>query len=678
MIQHPKRKIKTGLLLGLCLILSTGLTAQRRTDTPALIPAPQSVEWTGGNFALSRCRAVVVSDPSLEKEVSRWQQRMGLHIPVTQGGGDEPNSLRVILEKVNVPMGATEAYRLEADSKGITLAANTPHGIFNGLQTLAQLTAGNHNVPGCHIVDYPAYPWRGFMVDVGRNYQSPELLKQQIDIMSRYKLNVFHFHLTEDVAWRLQIRKYPRLTAAETMTRNKGKFYSIAEMKDLIRYCRERHITLVPELDMPGHSKAFFRAMGTDMQSDSGLHIVKEILREVCTTYDVPYIHIGGDEVAIRNKRFLPEVARLIAGYHKQVIGWAPGGNYPENTIRHVWGNRAEPDIRAGARYIDSRDLYLSDMDPESSVVTIFDRQLGGRVRGDSQLLGAEICLWDDRRMAREEDHLIQNAVYPDMLAFGERSWKGGGYPGTVLSIGPDTSARAKEFKAFEQRLLAHKKAYFSKLPFPYAGQTRLRWKLFGPFENNGNTGASFWPEYADSTPLDSAASVRATGATLWLWYHNNDHNYESWIPEPRQHTTWYAYTRLWSSSDTTIRMWIGFRNLLRSLARETPEAGTWDEKQSNIRINGKIIPPPAWKYPGRQLHKDLELPLTDENYYFRPPAFVSLKKGWNTILVKLPLLMPESFEPWQRRCMFTVIPVHREAGDINWYADPVRSDPDR
>ena len=222
-------------------------------------------------------------------------------------------------------------------------------------------------------------------------------------------MNVFHFHLTEDVAWRLQIKQYPQLTGADAMTRNKGQFYSVEDMKELIQYCNDRYITLVPEIDMPGHSAAFKRAMGTDMQSAEGLTIVKNILTEICTTYDLPYIHIGADEVAIKNEQFLPEVTRLLKQHKKQVIGWAPGGNYDTDVIRELWKDEAEHEIgKPGVRYIDSRYLYLSDMEPLSTVVSLFQRQMGAQPKGDDRVLGAEICLWSDRRVATEADLVAQ------------------------------------------------------------------------------------------------------------------------------------------------------------------------------------------------------------------------------------------------------------------------------
>jgi len=648
-----------------------------KIEEPALIPLPQSIKWTKEIFPLNKCEAVVINNNSLRKEADSWIKIMGKDIPVKNISKKVTNDnyfIQLALGKVSAPYGEEEAYNLVVKNKSILLTANTPHGIFNGLQTLYQLINNKEAIAGCDITDFPAYQWRGYMIDVGRNFQSMKQLKQQIDVMSKYKLNIFHFHLTEDIAWRLQIEKYPQLTSPESMLRDKGKYYRIAQMKSLIQYCKERYINLVSEIDMPGHSKAFKRAMGVDMQSDSGLLIVKNIISEICTTYDIPYIHIGADEVSIRNKQFIPAVTKLIHQYHIKTIGWSPGGNYDKTTIRQLWGSDASEN--QNVKYFDSKALYLSDMAPESGVVTIFNRQLGGKIKGDSNLLGAEICLWDDRKMANEKDHLTMNAVYPFMLAFAERSWRGGGVPGLVLTIGPDSSTRSKDFAAFEKRLIIHKRKYFKELPFPYVEQMHIRWKLLGPFENDGNLSASFWPENHVVSPEDSTDAIPATGGTIWLWYHNGE-PYETWLPSPRKNTTWYAYTKFWSDADSVISMWIGFNNLLRSLASATPPASEWDDKKSKIWINDKIIPPPEWKFPGRNLSKNLDLPLVDEGYYYRPPTTVKVKKGWNKILVKLPLFMPEELDPWQRRCMFSVMPVHKEEG-MNWYSNNILYQPDQ
>ena len=669
-IKTVRRLCKAVLLLLIAALVVSACNRHTSPDGPttSLIPLPQQLQWKDEVFTLRNCKAIVIPDSSLRRQAESWLNEVGLgDLPVLSLSNDQNGHyIRLLLDTVSVPFGQTEAYRLVVNQQNATLQANGSHGIFNGLQTLYQLMA-NGQIQGCEITDYPAYGWRGYMVDVGRNFQSVAQLKQQIDVMARYKLNVFHLHLTENVAWRLAIKLYPQLTAAVHMTRNKGNFYSSDDIKTLIQYCKARCITLVPEIDMPGHSAAFSRAMGVDMQSDSGLAIVKNILREVCETYDVPYIHLGADEVAIQNEQFLPEVIALLHQYGKQTIGWDPGGNYDSTTIRQSWKTITK---KAHARYIDSRSLYLSDMAPQSSVVTLFYRQLGQQTHGDRSLLGAEICLWDDRKMAHQVDHLRMNAVYPDMLAFSERSWRGGGYPGVVLDIGPDTTDRAKAFSAFEDRLISHKRKYFTDLPFPYVKQQDIRWKLFGPFDNKGYLSASFWPEDPGVSLIDSTAAIDASGGTIWLWYHNG-HPYHSWLANPRVQTTWYAYNEFWSDSDSTMSMWIGFKNILRSLGSATPPEGAWDYKKSQMWINGRRVPAPEWKYPGRNLADNLEAPLIDEGYYYRPPVRVAVRKGWNSVLVKLPIMMDERISPWQRRCMFSFMPVHQEKGS-NWYRTDV------
>jgi len=650
-----------------CLLL---VNARSYARQPSLIPLPRVVKWSDSRFLLDRCKTIVVNDASLQKEAQGLREMLtakGFHTNIRQQVAGA-NAIVLKLGKVPAPYLPEEAYQLQVTAKQVSIVANTPRGIFNGLQTLYQLINESW-VPGCNVLDYPAYAWRGYMVDVGRNYQSIAQLKQQIDIMSRYKLNIFHFHLTEDVAWRLQVQRYPGLTAPEHMTRNKGKYYSIAEMKDLIQYCKDRYITLVPELDIPGHSSAFKRATGEDMQSEKGSRIVLDIINEVCSTYDLPFLHIGADEVEITNKQLLPEVSDAIRQHHMEVITWAPGGVGTGSTIRQLW--KKEPLTGNQVKYIDSRFLYLSDYDPLNSVVTIFNRQIGSEKQGNAHLLGGEICLWSDRRVARETDLLQMTAVYPSMLAFAERSWRGGGNEGIVFYLGDDSSARAKDFAQFEQRLTDHKRRYFSMQPFQYVKQTNIHWKLFGPFENNGVLDTRFWPEAAAASLQDSAGNIRVTGGTIWLWHTHGPGGVDSvkaWLPAPKERTTWYAFTRFWSNSDTTIKMFTELKDLSRSGADATPPAGEWDYMKSRIWLNETLLPPPVWAFPGREAGR-LEDPMVDEGYSYRPPATVSVRKGWNSLLVKLPVDRFDPLKDWQLppKLMFTLIPVHKEKG-INWY----------
>ncbi len=478
----------------LLICCSVGLSAQDVKQVPALIPLPQSVQWNEESFSLARRIAITVNDTSLNKLAVDLQRELGKSVISQKVDFQDKKTMSPVIElrlgKVEAPSLSAEVYHLSVTKNKIALTANTAHGIFNGLQTLRQLINNGTTITGCTIHDWPAFSWRGYLVDVGRNYQSIKLLKQQIDVMSRYKLNVFHFHPTEDIAWRIAIKQYPQLTEAKNMLRNKGQYYSEKEMKDLIKYCSDRYITFVPEIDMPGHSAAFSRAFGTDMQSEKGLKIIKSIVKEFCDTYDVPYLHIGADEVKFTNENFIPEVVDLIHRQGKHTIAWHPGGNYDDATIRQLWaGSQMD---KPGIQYIDSRSFYLNHMDPLESVVSIFERQICDTIQGNAQKLGGEICLWNDRRAATENDLLQMNPVYPSILAFAERSWRGGGFAGAVVDIGNANSERAIAFKEFESRLIDHKQKYFKDLPFPYVRQGNIQWKLLGPFENYGNLGSIF------------------------------------------------------------------------------------------------------------------------------------------------------------------------------------------
>lgn len=645
----------------LILLFSTGFLTCAGSS-PSLIPLPQQVKWNHENFILKDCKAILINNASLKNQAIELQKIIGKKLPILFDSKSQFPLIELKLAKVDIPFLSQEAYQLHVSRNKISLTANTLHGIFNGLQTLHQLIQDKKTIHGCEILDWPSFSWRGYMVDVGRNYQSMKLLKQQIDVMSHYKLNVFHFHPTEDIAWRIAIKRYPQLTEAKNMIRDKGKFYNQKDIKDLIQYCRDRFITFVPEIDMPGHSAAFTRTFGVDMQSEKGFEIIKNIITEFDSTYDVPYLHIGADEVKFTNKNFLPEITALIHREGKQTIGWHPGGNYNDATIRQLWESKEIDNPQA--RFIDSRSLYLNHMDPLESVVSIFERQICDTTDGDANRLGGEICLWNDRRAANENDLLRMNPVYPSMLAFAERSWRGAGFPGIVVNIGD--SVRAKAFKEFENRLIKHKHLYFADLPFPYVRQSDLHWKLLGPFENDGNLSTQFWPEKKGVSISDSAvATVR--GATVYLrhwWYPQ----LTSWLDNPKENTTWYAYTRIWEERDTTGFMWIGFNDFSRSTATNDPKKGTWDNRQSKIWLNGNLIAPPQWKHAGAKGNS--EVPLIDEGYSYRAPTKVSFKKGWNMLLVKLPV---KGFKgkDWQNpvKWMFTAIPVEKGNG-INWNAD--------
>lgn len=565
------------------------------TEKPALIPMPKKVEWKQGYYSL-------IAGKNLAEQVD--------------------------IELINTL--AQEAYEIKVTPNKILIKATTQHGVFNALQTLQQLARNGQTIDAVEIQDAPAFAWRGYMIDVGRNYLSMDLLKQQIDMMAKYKLNVFHFHATEDIAWRIASKQYPQLTAPEHMLRNKGMYYTETEIKELIAYCKARNILFVPEIDMPGHSAAFKRAMKTDMQSDSGLVIVKNILKEFCTTYDVPYIHIGADEVKITNPNFIPEVTRYIQSFGKKVIGWQPGGNFLDSTIRQLWmDDLGKITNDKNIQYIDSRHLYLNHMDPLESVTTIFNRQLANKDHGDQNALGAIICTWHDRAVEKQEDVLQMNPVYPAMMAFAERSWRGGGQAGWIANI---SDGDVKAFAAFEERLLNHKQQYF---PFPYQRQSHLEWQLYDANEKYIKT---------------------VTGGTVVLrhWWAPL---IKGAIDSIQPNTTWYAQTEIWSDENGTKPFWIGFNNLSRSPATDSHPMGEWSANKPSIWVNNQLIAPPIWKRGGQK--GNAEIPLSDEGYEYRIPTMIGLQKGWNKVRIKIPIDQLKG-KDWQNpaKYMFTFVPV--------------------
>lgn len=624
---------------------------------PSLLPKPQQLKWNEGSFPLSGYKTIVIANPQVNKEAILLRQKLmdkGLNLSI--GESSATSFIELKLGKIDGKPGEAEAYLLKVSSEKIIIEANSNHGIFNGIQTLLQLIRDDAFIDACAIADWPAFSWRGFMVDVGRNYQSIKQLKQQIDVMASYKLNIFHFHLTEDIAWRLQSRLYPQLTENKNMLRNPGEYYSLNEMKELIAYCKERYITLIPEIDMPGHSAAFTRAMGVDMQSEKGMEICKNILTELCKELDVPFVHIGGDEVKITNKDFLPVMANVLRSMGKKVIAWDPGGNFPEGTILQMWNGSTVPKDKYPS--VDSRHLYLNHFDPFDGVVAVFNHRVCDVVAGDESKLGATLCNWPDRRVSKEEDLVNMNAVYSVMLAFSERCWQGGGWKNYLSDISLPGSERYKAFVEFENRLLDHKTLYFKYLSFPYMKQSNIEWKLVGPFDNKGKTETVFAPEsksFFDTVQLDNYPSVY--GGTIWL-RHFWHPMIGSHLQKPGDSTTWYAIRKIWSDEEGEKDFWIGFNDLSRSTATDSPPIGEWDDKHSAIWVNGKLIAPPHWQRGGQK--GNLEIPLFGEGYVYREPAKIFLQKGWNTILLKAPVGIFKG--EWQNpvKWMFTFVCIDR------------------
>jgi hypothetical protein len=629
----------------------------------SLIPKPREVVTGGGNFKLAGEVKISTADPAAAARLIAVLRDAGLR-PVRGGDG---SAIAIRQADVKNPYNFPGAYRLEVGKTGIVIDSPDTAGTLAATETLRQLIDGKHEIPYVEIHDWPAFPIRGFMLDTGRNYQSPELVKEQIEVMARYKLNVFHFHFTDNPGWRLESKVHPEVTSS--MTRQPGKFYTQDEFRDLAKFCHERGITLIPEMDMPGHSESFRKSLGiTSMNAPETRKILKDLLTELASLAPpevMPYIHLGTDEVRGKaeqvDKTFLPEMSAHVRSLGREVIGWRPGieDAADKKRITQLWA-RANP--LPQNPFIDSRSTYINHMDPFEIVSTFLFQQSCRQPHGDARALGGIMCSWPDIRIERERDQLKQNPVYPGMLTFAESIWRGvetDDQERYWANLPPPGTPEYAKFTEFEKRLLDHKRRYFQGKEFPYLKQSDLRWRIIGPFPNGGDVTRGFEveKELKDHYELDGKTHTwmdRPFGAaTVYL-----KHFFGFGAPVREAEGTCYALTHVWSPKEQDMPAWIGFHGASRSDRRgaASNKQGEWHATQPWIRVNGKFIAPPVWENPAPMV-KDNETPFTNEDYFFRPPSTIHLKRGWNEVLLKI----PHRKSDW--KWMFTFIPVGDTTG---------------
>lgn len=617
-------------------------------DAPALIPQPQKISWNKQQFRI-------------EGNESRIVRKIVTHLPGISGARNE-------------------AYSLKITTDSVILLAETPAGIFRGQQTLNQLTTivdGKQFVAGCTITDWPAFQIRGFMQDVGRNFMSLPILKEQIDVMAAYKFNTFHFHVTDNPGWRLESKKYPQLSGASSNTRWPGKYYSQEDFLELVNYCNERFITLIPELDIPGHCEAFRRAFALDSMSDLRVQpILLDLIDELCALVPaekMPCIHLGTDEVWHSYERpaagLLDAAVAQVKKNGREVIVWRPGQQIDSDltSITQLWSSNGKP--KDGHRYIDSRLNYLNHLDPLAGIAQLYFDRICNAPEGDSQRLGGILCCWNDNNVNDEYDILRQNPVYPGMLTYSETAWKGQSvdFDEQFLAKLPSPeSPLFKEFQEFENRLIQHRDRYFQGKPFPYVKQTGIAWKIYGPFDHQGEVDRNFSgeKEFQENIPVEYrnyAVLSPVFGGTIHV---RHFFGFPSWVSEKQG--TVFASTNIWSPVDQQVGCWIGFHDWSRSGGRRGgpfPQQGQWHTTNPKVWLNRKLIEPPVWKNPGLK-EKTEEIPFSDENYFFREPTTITLKKGWNEVVLKV----PHGGTSW--KWMFTFVPAKIENGQVKEVSD--------
>lgn len=546
----------------------------------------------------------------------------------------------------NIPAAGThqsEAYTLDVSKNGIAISCVSEEGRIRAFQTLRQLCstrAGRIRVECCSITDWSAFRMRCWMQDVGRAYISVKELKRQIEVLSQFKINVFHWHLTENQAWRLESRLYPQLNLAENMTRYPGKYYTREEVREVVDFCHERGVEVIPEIDMPGHSAAFTRTFGLDMQSPEGKIIATQLLEEALDLfYDCPWFHIGTDEVRFTDRNFAPDMVEVVHAHGKKAVSWNPGWKYGPYGIdmNMLWKHASAPQGTLG---IETSIYYLNHFDAFADVRIAYGKKIGG-YDDDSQsgTIGISCPVWYDRMEENEYAMSAQNNLYPALLAVAERAWRGGGCKDFWT-----------EFSDWEDRMLSLHNSVFPDVPFRYVRQSNVVWGISRPFDNGGDQSRAFAPEKEDP---QSWKEGQARGAGIYL-RHTWGRLCPSYFDDPQPNSTVYAYTYVWSPKDQEAGVMCEFQNYSRSEPDLRPEQGCWDWKGSKVWLNGEEIQPPLWRSDTVNVSNDT--PLTNENCTVRPPEQVCLQKGWNKVLLKLPVGKFSSTQVRLVKWMFTFV----------------------
>lgn len=642
----------TAIAAGVAFVaLSTGASA----DVGHLLPKVKELKVNEGSLSLSAPLTVI--DPRQTSALSLYLADCGATlakegetagIPVTVEYADEiPGAFRHDFED-----WPDEEYTLTVTPEGIGIKAVSQTGVIRAAQTLFQLAQGrdDSSLPCVEIKDWPAFKVRGYMHDVGRSFVEYETLLRHIDQLARFKINTFHWHLTENQAWRFEMKGYPQLTSDASMTRFPGKFYTQEQCSALARYAAERGVTVIPEIDMPGHSEAFTRAMGYSMQTDNGVKVLKEALRQLAATFpDAPYIHIGADEVALTYPDFLQIMTAYVQNdLHRKVVVWNPITNFTitnrtgfdMTTTWHPTGKAV-----SGMSNIDTRYNYANLNDMFADPVGLFRSTVYHEKQGTRDIVGAISAFWNDRKMATEEDIVKQNGFYTFVLVNSERTWVGGReqYIEQGGAMLPVSGAEFEEFADWERRFLYYKNGLLKDEPIPYVRQTNVKWRVTEPMPRNGaDVDAVFPPETAEpalSYEYNGKiyGTVRAAGAAVYLRHSWGDKVKALFTNRPTDNVTSYAYTYVYSPKEQTAGAFIEFQTYGRSEVYPAPLPGKWDRKGSDIWVNDERIAPPAWTgstIPGTVRREDL---LGNQNFTAREPVQVHLKKGWNKVLLKLP-----------------------------------------
>ena len=480
-------------ILGVCLLgAACGRPRPTTPPTPgvvarpihSVVPLPSSIQVTAADtFGIDSTTAVVVAaggGPEATRIASYLATMLGgpLALPPRSLSAGEPAPARSIQLSLDASKSALglEGYELTVTRAGVTLTAAQPNGLFYGVQTIRQLLpwsvehrgAMNRRLwlPGARITDTPRFVWRGAMLDVSRHFIDAEAVKRYIDLLTVYKLNRLHLHLADDQGWRIEIASRPNLTTHGGSTQvggGPGGYYTKAQFADIVSYATSRFVTIVPEIDMPGHINAALSSYpelncdgvapplytGTRVgfsticvTKDTVYSFINDVVREIGAQVPTPYFHMGGDEVEKLTRdqylRFVERVQSIVAANGKQMIGWGEiaTANLTPSTIVQNWRrDSASVHVARGGKVILSPGpkTYL-DMKYDST--TVLGLRWAGLIEvrdaydwnpatlladvGETALMGVEAPLWAETLVKLEDYEFM---AFPRLAALAEVGW---------------------------------------------------------------------------------------------------------------------------------------------------------------------------------------------------------------------------------------------------------------
>lgn len=443
-----------------------------------VVPLPAHVQLGTGQLLVNGTFTVAIEgnrDPLVERAAQRFLSNLSREtgIPLRPRLGDASKAT-VVLHADHGSHAVQQAveeesYTLDVTDSGAKLTAPASLGLLHGLETILQLvhvTSSGFAIPAVHIEDAPRFPWRGLMIDVSRHFQPLPVLRRNIDAMAAVKLNVLHWHLSDNQGFRVESKVFPKLQGMGS----DGNYYTQEEVRDLIAYAHDRGIRVVPEFDMPGHATAWFvgypelasgpgpysieREWGVfdpamDPTREQTYKFLEKLIGEMAKLFPDAYFHVGGDEVNGKqwdeNPKiqsfmrahglkddvqlqlyFMGRVQKIVAKRHKIMIGWDEilGPGLPKESVIQSW--RGQDSLAAAAQQgykgILSHGYYLDLMAPASEHYLV--DPLAGNAASltpeqQKLILGGEACMWTE--WVTPEN--IDSRIWPRMTAIAERFW---------------------------------------------------------------------------------------------------------------------------------------------------------------------------------------------------------------------------------------------------------------